>query len=155
MIKVNSDIPGDTQIDEPSENYLLTLDLCPLEFFGIFQPPNQTASQQQTVGTQPASGQHLTFRDLAQLSESKCNFSHHFSSLLGRAGLPQGENVAADGDLPPDAGFGVLAEAVTRVHHQHAVGGQPIHLTIKSPPLGGLLLKNIKREHSAVNQSLL
>lgn len=131
------------------QNYLLTLDLCPLEFFGLFQLRNQTASQQ-TVGKQ-----HLTFRDSAQLSESKRSFSHHFSSLLGRAGLPQGENVAADGDLPPDAGFGVLAEAVTRVHHQHAVGGQPVHLTIKSPPLGGLLLKNMKTELSAVNQTLL
>lgn len=50
-------------------------------------------------------------------------FSHHLSPLLRRAGLPQGENVAADRDLPPDAGFRILGEAVSRVHHQHAVGG--------------------------------
>lgn len=66
--------------------------------------------------------------------------SHHLSSLLRRAGLSQGEDVAADGDLPPDARFGVLGEAVSRVHHQHAVGGQPVHLTVRRLPLCSFLL---------------
>lgn len=103
-----------------------------------------SASSQQ----QPASN-HVTF------SVSKRNSSHHFSPLLGRAGLSQGENVAADGDLPPDAGFRVLAEAITRVHHQHTVGGQPVHLTIKSPPFSRLLLEEIKTEESAITQTLV
>lgn len=68
-------------------------------------------------------------------------FSHHFSSLLRWARLPQREDVAADWDLPPDAGLGVLAEAVPGVHDQHTVGGQAVHLTVRSLPLGSLLLR--------------
>ncbi len=71
-------------------------------------------------------------------------FSHHLSPLLCRAGLPQGEDIAADWDLPPDAGFGVLGEAVSRVHHKHAIGGQPVHLTIRRLPLSSLLLRKAK-----------
>lgn len=66
--------------------------------------------------------------------------THHLASLLSWSGLPQGEDVATDWDFPPQAGFRVLAEAVAWVHHQHAVGGQTIHLTVLHPPLGCLLL---------------
>lgn len=96
----------------------------------------------------------MTFSVRAERSDGKSNSSHHFPSLLGRAGLSQGENVAADGDLPPDAGFRVLAEASAGVHHQHAVGGQPIHLTVKGPPLSCLLLQEQKTAESAIHQTL-
>jgi hypothetical protein len=29
---------------------------------------------------------------------------------------------------------------VARVHHQHAISGQPVHLSVLCPPLGCLLL---------------
>lgn len=70
--------------------------------------------------------------------------SYHLSPLLCWARFSQGEDVAADRDLPPDAWFGVLAEAVARVHHQHAVGGQPVHLTIRCLPLSSFLLNEAK-----------
>lgn len=73
-----------------------------------------------------------------------CIISHHLSPLLCWACFSQGEDVAADWDLPPDARFGVLGEAVSRVHHQHAVCGQPIHLTIRCLPLSSFLLENTK-----------
>lgn len=66
--------------------------------------------------------------------------SHHLAPLLSGAGLSEGEDVSADGDLSPDARFGVLCEAVARVHHQHAVGGQSVHLTVTRLPFSCLLL---------------
>ena len=61
--------------------------------------------------------------------------------MLGRPGLPQGEDTAADRDLPPQAWTRVLGEAMVRVHHQHAIGGESVHLAIRRPPLGRLLLQ--------------
>lgn len=55
---------------------------------------------------------------------------YHLSSLLCRARFTQSEDIATDRDLSPNAWFGVLVEAIARVHHQHAVCGQSIHLTI-------------------------
>jgi len=70
---------------------------------------------------------------------------YHLAPLRRRPGFPQREDVAADGHLPPQAGPGALAEAVARVHHQHAVGGQSVHLTVLRPPLGGFLLRETSR----------
>ena len=67
--------------------------------------------------------------------------SHHLAALLGGARLPEGEDVPADRDLPPDALLGVLGEALPRVHHQHPVGGEAVHLSVQPPPLGRLLLQ--------------
>ena len=66
--------------------------------------------------------------------------THHLASLLRWSGFPQREDAAADGDFPPKSRFGVLVEALARVHHQNSVGGQSVHLTVLHPPLGGLLL---------------
>lgn len=66
--------------------------------------------------------------------------THHPAPLLRRSGLPQREDVSADGDLPPQPGSGVPAEALLGVRDQDAVGGQSVHLAVPHPPLGRLLL---------------
>lgn len=75
-----------------------------------------------------------------QLPWGAAGVTHHLAPLLRWSGFPQREDVAADRDFPPQARFRVLVEAVARVHHQNAVGGQSVHLTIRHPPLGRLLL---------------
>lgn len=92
-------------------------------------------------------------QQLAQVANARsgCYSTHHPAPLLGRPGFPQREDVAADGDFPPQARFGVLAEAVARVHHQDAVGGQSVHLSLQHPPLGGLLLPGA--QHRPVTRS--
>lgn len=71
--------------------------------------------------------------------------TYHPAPLLRRSGFPQRKDVATDGDFPPLARFGVLAEAVVRVHDQNAVGSQSIHLAVLHPPLGCLLLHTARQ----------
>lgn len=66
--------------------------------------------------------------------------AHQFATGLCRASLPKGVDVPAHRDLPPHAGFGLLREPAPRVHHQHAIGRQPIHVTIRVLPLGCFFL---------------
>lgn len=71
--------------------------------------------------------------------------TYHPAPLLRRSGFPQRKDVATDGDFPPLARLGVLAEAVARVHDQNAVGGQSVHLAVLHPPLGRLLLHTARQ----------
>lgn len=68
-------------------------------------------------------------------------FPDQFSGGLRRAGLPQRVHVPADGDLPPHAGPGLLREAAPRVHHQHAVGCEPVHVAVGVLPLCSFFLR--------------
>lgn len=64
-----------------------------------------------------------------------------FSRGLCRAGLAQRVHVAADGDLPPHAGPGLLREAAPGVHHQHAVGREPVHVAVGVLPFCSFFLR--------------
>lgn len=75
-----------------------------------------------------------------------CKGSDQFSWGLCRARLPQCVNVSAYGDLPPDAGLGLLCESAPGMHHQHAIGRQAVHVTIRVLPLRSFFLK-VKQKH--------
>lgn len=64
-----------------------------------------------------------------------------FSRGLRRAGLTQRVHVPADGDLPPHAGPGLLREAAPGVHHQHAVGREPVHVAVGVLPFCSFFLR--------------
>lgn len=68
--------------------------------------------------------------------------SYQFSPLLGRASLPQGEDVSTNRDFPPDAWSRLRHKLPCRVHHQHPVGGQAVHQAIRRPPFGSPLLRD-------------
>ena len=75
---------------------------------------------------------------------------HQFPSGLGRARLPQGVNVSTHRDLPPHSRLRLLCEPAPRVHHQHPIGRQAVHVTIWVLPLGGFLLEGLGRSKSNV-----
>ena len=89
-----------------------------------------------------------------------CSFMHflcvkstyQLSPLLRRPGLSQGIHVSTDRDLTPDPGLGLLSEATSRMHHQHAIRREPIHVAVGIFPLCCLFLESIPQKRCCSTQ---
>jgi hypothetical protein len=74
------------------------------------------------------------------VSSNSINTNHH-SFLLGRAGLPHGENASSNRHLSPHAAFRFpAAERSSRVHDENSIRRQAVDLSIFLP-LRRLLLQ--------------
>ena len=89
-----------------------------------------------------------------------CSFMHflcvkstyQLSPLLRRPGLSQGIHVSTDRDLTPDPRLGLLSEATSRMHHQHAIRREPIHVAVGIFPLCCLFLESIPQKRCCSTQ---
>lgn len=72
--------------------------------------------------------------------------TYQLSPLLRRPGLSQGIHIPTDRDLTPDPGLGLLREAASWMHHQDAIGREPIHVAVGVFPLRCLFLESIPQK---------
>lgn len=63
-----------------------------------------------------------------------------FAGGLCWAGLSQCVNIPTNRDLSPDARLRLLREPTLRVHYQHAIGCQSVHVTVRVLPFCGFFL---------------
>lgn len=73
--------------------------------------------------------------------------THQFAPTGPRARFSEGIDISAHRNLPPQTLLGVLRETF-RMHHQHPVGGEAVHVAVRIFPLGCfLLVMRTPRQH--------